>query len=420
MGGWILVFIITWVYFDFKVYLSDGGYKKVPTQKHGHHSPADVKPHSKEVTAIEKCQPRYNWQLIDREIHDGYLRRNVNLMTLFRKMLVVGNGKYVYDISKWIHSHPGGQIILQNVNGTDISNDYFHESGFDADEFAQGSKNQVTGPVKRAALSAANASIPGLSLADMVSVQTMAEKNGIDLSTYQVTITAPLITPEDWKFILRSRRTHVHTRLAMERLSHLIVGELDTSESTGSLMRGSHVTLDPTDEPRAGEKMFDIFEYRRYALTGHTIESASNATRAVLRLRFCLLYPFDARVGQPDFFVPGQAIEIQVRLANGQRVTRYYTPISGNLNAFEMLVRVKPQGKMSEFLLHAATGERQFKIRGPFGSPLLSTEMSLRPTITCDYNTIYFFAGGSGITPALSILNSLYLSTNTNLYVSLY
>ena len=44
-------------------------------------------------------------------------------------MLVVGNGHYVYDISKWITSHPGGQLILHAVNGTDITNDYFHEAG---------------------------------------------------------------------------------------------------------------------------------------------------------------------------------------------------------------------------------------------------------------------------------------------------
>ncbi|KAJ3243334.1 hypothetical protein HK104_008141 [Borealophlyctis nickersoniae] len=53
----------------------------------------------------------YSWQALDGAIRNG-------------KILVVGNGKYVYDASKWIYSHPGGQIILLAVAGTDISSDY--------------------------------------------------------------------------------------------------------------------------------------------------------------------------------------------------------------------------------------------------------------------------------------------------------
>ncbi|KAJ3277675.1 S-methyl-5-thioribose-1-phosphate isomerase, partial [Borealophlyctis nickersoniae] len=64
----------------------------------------------------------FTWELIGQEIAKG-------------AMYVVANGRYVYDISKWISSHPGGQLILHAVNGTDITNDYFKPSGFDATEF---------------------------------------------------------------------------------------------------------------------------------------------------------------------------------------------------------------------------------------------------------------------------------------------
>jgi cytochrome b involved in lipid metabolism len=59
---------------------------------------------------------RFTWKTLDEAIQAG-------------NKYVVGDGQFVYDISKWIASHPGGRIILNYANGTDISNDFFHESG---------------------------------------------------------------------------------------------------------------------------------------------------------------------------------------------------------------------------------------------------------------------------------------------------
>jgi cytochrome b involved in lipid metabolism len=59
----------------------------------------------------------YTFESLDEAVVDGAL-------------LVVANGKYVYDISNWINSHPGGQIILYSVIGTDITSDYFLEAGY--------------------------------------------------------------------------------------------------------------------------------------------------------------------------------------------------------------------------------------------------------------------------------------------------
>ena len=152
----------------------------------------------------------------------------------------------------------------------------------------------------------------------------------------------PLLIPEKEKYLQLSRRTHVHTQLAVKKLSSLLIGQI------------SH----PTNE-------FDPLEYRRYGLVEKTsLDSAS-------RLKFCLLYPYtDGRVNEPIEFLPGQSVQICVKVKgrNGGKelITRYFTPISGSLTSFEIECKFVTGGLMSDFLKRLKKGTRQIKIRGPF------------------------------------------------------
>jgi hypothetical protein len=341
---------------------------------------------------LEKTQ-HFTWETLDEEIRNG-------------KMYVVGNGKYVYDISQWIGSHPGGQIILHNVNGTDISNDYFHEAGFDAEEFTP----SALPPPKRLHDGVA---VAGLSRADVLS----AKRSSLDSFSYRgVGALNDRITPnfdqQDWSCIQRARRTHVHTKLALQKLATLVVGKLRTDSGYRSPSTSVN-TLNTTSDIS-----FSPHEYRRYAMTRKEMESSQGATKPFVKFRFCLLYPYDIRQDQPSAFIPGQAVEIQVRLSDGTRVSRYYTPISGDMTNFEILVKIQPTGPMSRYLFASEPGERQFKIRGPFGNPLLPRQLTtLHPEDS--YDTIYFFAGGSGVTPFLQICNNLLLTKKIPLMVHL-
>ncbi|KAJ3024283.1 NADH-cytochrome b5 reductase [Thoreauomyces humboldtii] len=315
----------------------------------------------------------YTWDTLNQAILNG-------------GQFVVANGRYVYETAQWLTSHPGGQLILHAVNGTDITNDYFHEAGFDAEEF-----------VPKPAAPAQAAGRPQLPRVPTAS-STTASSSTHQSSSYGGTIlqemkVAPLMEERDWKLVVKSRRTHVHTRLAIQKLSSLLVGELVPSSNETD----PHASIDVVRE-------FDPNEYRRYALVENTA-LAPNAP--IVRFRFCLLYPYDLRANEPDVIYPGQSIEICARI-NNRIVTRYYCPSGtsgGGLSMLEILVKIYPQGVMGQYLFKQKPGQRQVKIRGPFGKPLVSPERPLSLTAS-DWlpRRIMFIAGGSGITPFLQLL----------------
>ncbi|RKO84948.1 hypothetical protein BDK51DRAFT_27093 [Blyttiomyces helicus] len=183
----------------------------------------------------------------------------------------------------------------------------------------------------------------------------------------------------------------------IEKLATLVVGEIVPSYS-------------PHDSAFALNAVpaFDPFEYRRSALTEKSIvTSGTDGAYPVLRLRFCSLYPFDARNGQPRMFLPGQSVEILARIGS-QSVSRYYTPVCGDLSAFEIHVKVYPEGRMSQFLRKQGPGQRQFKVRGPFGVPVIDPESPL--TLAAHLpEDIVFITGGTGIAPFLQLLQYIML-----------
>ncbi|KAJ3324602.1 hypothetical protein HDV06_006495 [Boothiomyces sp. JEL0866] len=381
----VLSFIIAEVLRLARFEYRDIGYQKVPTQM------IDARLHAVRRIPSRKALERnlnFTWESLDKCINAG-------------KMYVVANGKYVYDISVWINSHPGGRIILDAVNGTDISNDFFHEAGFDAEEYVPKMMPPITHEARNLASNASAHSGSGshqFSVNDKFKSAYDYQMNAHHLSS---------IDDTDWKYIKLARRTHVHSRLAVETLASFMVGTISQGMAPSPYVESS--------TSNTGQQ-FDPFEYRRYAITKITRNVDLKSNLEVLQLRFCLLYPFDVRDNQPLHFLPGQSIEIQSRV-NGKRISRYYNPIQGNMNSFEIIVKVKMEGEMSQYLSNQDCGVRQFKVRGPFGEPLLLDLWE-------GYNkhkmpeTIFFIVGGSGITACAQFVNHVYLSTDSPLTVT--
>jgi hypothetical protein len=170
--------------------------------------------------------------------------------------------------------------------------DYFHESGFDAAEFTP----KAAPPLQR---THTNQAVIGLSRADLIAAN---KSTRISMDGSMQTQDAPIssFTEDDWVAIQRARRTHVHTRLAIQKLATLVVGEMKTLTRNSQDLTSTSLTDD-------SENVFDPHQYIRYAITGKTIESPTSSTAPFFRLRFCVLYPYDTRSGQPSYFLPGNA-----------------------------------------------------------------------------------------------------------------
>lgn len=277
------------------------------------------------------------------------------------------------------------KIILYAVAGTDITSDYFHEAGYDAAEFTPAP------PVPKQNLNRTDISRIHRELSTSSASPISPTSEQMDMAAASAT---PALSERDWSRIIRARRPHVHTKvnsnisvrmqtsyfelakLAIMRLAHLLVGELNPTlskeESESTLYGGAR-------RSSVGSRRFDPAEYRRYAMTEKTLVTYPTYgahSNPIWRLRFCLLYPFELRDGQSESFEPGQAVEIQVRI-EGKAMSRYYSAISGNLTAFEILVKHYPNNGVSTFLCKSRPGDRQYKIRGPFGDSLVAKHRPL-------------------------------------------
>lgn len=97
-------------------------------------------------------------------------------------------------------------------------------------------------------------------------------------------------------------------------------------------------------------------------------------------------------------FRPGQFMQIEVP---GLGVLRSYSPSSVGTDVPKMafLVRILPDGAMSNFLSKEARPEQVLKLTGPYGSFFWHEEKKRAPHV--------FIAGGTGLAPILSMIDTL-------------
>ena len=115
---------------------------------------------------------------------------------------------------------------------------------------------------------------------------------------------------------------------------------------------------------------------------------ASNAVRLTVELAD----------GESMAFRPGQFMQIDVP---GVGVLRSYSPssVAADVPKLEFLIRLLPDGAMSEFLSKTARPEQVLKLTGPYGAFFLHEEKKRAPHI--------FVAGGTGLAPILSMIDTL-------------
>ncbi|KAJ3274698.1 hypothetical protein HDV01_002220 [Terramyces sp. JEL0728] len=384
---WVIVYVVAEIYKQYRLQLPGFRYEKIGNRLKKMNGNAEP------LIPKEQNLKSYTWKEIGEALQNG-------------DWLVVAEGKYVIRIDSWINSHPGGALILNSVAGTDITQDYFNESGFDIESFIP-KQNQKANKKKAYTPVTAEVSKRG----------SMASNSQRPTFKHDMDLDPSLITETEWKHVLRARRTHVHSRLAIQKLSQLVVGEISTNKD---------------------EVQFDIYEPRRYAIVAKTLESKSDTP--IYRIKFSILYPFDIRVNQPRI-LPGQSVLIRY-FKNGKYHQNYYTPINSELNTFEIFVKSYADGNVSRFLCDQEPGDRQFQISGPFGDPIVDPMMSLSSSnrsgsantmnnrfssmdsrnslsfhsmVQANYDTIICITGGTGYSVSLALIHSLLLPTNVPL-----
>ncbi|KAJ1558736.1 Peroxidase mlt-7 [Nowakowskiella sp. JEL0078] len=302
--------------------------------------PAEITPQSQALLSSRK----FTWKSLSDAIDNG-------------ELLVVGSGRFVYDISSWITIHPGGPAILNAV------------AAFDKDEFVMKSEIDDIYSPKIANLNTAwisklkpTSSIGQSSISIASSSPTEGDSTIIMEKVNE--IRRSFIRPNDWKMVQKARRLHQHSKMAGEKILSMFVGEI-----TSDGVIETDVNLS-TENPA-----FDIYEYRRYALTSKKLVSLPNSKSPVYLCKFVLLFPFSQRENEPkEEFASGQSVEIQIQNDSKKFVSRYYTPISGTIKSFEVMIKVVRTGELTPVFEkpdRTLLGVKQFKIRGPFGKPLI-------------------------------------------------
>ncbi|KAI9206280.1 uncharacterized protein BJ171DRAFT_497166 [Polychytrium aggregatum] len=352
----------------------------------------------------------------------------LSLLLDYGHILVVSEGRHVRNVSGWLRKHPEMAETIYNALGTNVTNDFFW---LNSNLHDQSQISQASASLDQAATmllpvpprTSSNPNHTGLFRSKSPSLLTPSPKSTCS-SPGMSTGTLPKSSDSNSSgssstghFTLSSSIIPKLSKLQNQRILQARKTDIASSPQLQSLLESSpkFALLSTTFE--AGHPLFSPDEFRRYALVDVKSDNIFSIRYTILRLQFALLYPQDTRINEPTEFLPGQFIELEVYL-NGTNVRRYYTPIRGSMTQFEILVKLKPQGVLSNFLKVQTAGLRQYKIRGPFGVPVvdpklpLDSKKSWSSSIPWCHDRVVMFVEDTALSVALQFLEFLFLPLN--------
>lgn len=113
------------------------------------------------------------------------------------------------------------------------------------------------------------------------------------------------------------------------------------------------------------------------------------------------MYQFHFRGGRPADFVPGQYILLDNPAVPGARAYSMRNLPNGD-GEWQLIIKRKAGGALTRHLFEDARPGDRFRLRGPYGTAVLDEAMT---NIVC-------IAGGSGLSPMLSIVHGLLARTD--------
>lgn len=346
----------------------------------------------------------------------------------------------VYDVTKYIQSHPGGIDVLIEAAGTDAS-EAFNNAGHSDDAFdlmeplrigtlkGYKKKMKVTlfepTPVpnrnnslsrKQHTSKSVKLTILSLSTAALYYILHTYGRNPSVASKASSLLHSLLILNPKWaassgmavsspasgagflKCLLLGAGTLIslHTILVQKLLSRVIKMEVPRYPP--------HIKI-----PKPAE--FDLLQQRGWLDSSAASSPLPLARKEALSPNVYRL-TFDLPASHPILGLPtGQHIAITA-VIGGETVTRSYTPISNNADKgiLQLVVKVYPDGKMTNGYLARLNIGDEVHFRGPKGAMRYSRHLC---------NKIGMVAGGTGITPMFQIIRAICESDRDTTEISL-
>ncbi|KAI1855525.1 hypothetical protein JX265_004608 [Neoarthrinium moseri] len=345
----------------------------------------------------------------------------------------------VYDVTKYLEEHPGGSAILQEVAGRDSTQE-FEDVGHsdEANEWLEGlyigdlpdeelaEEVEIYRP-KFEQVSQDTEIVTRRSGSILVKIGKSGLVGALSLATWAI---LQRKTPHiNWESVLRPLRSSplqtngtlwwgIAIATAIEASASLgiaafIWSKMDLHSGLARhkprrvarpdryvVVRRDQRTPTSALSSVARSNVLDSKQYRPFKLVRKSLVAPG-----VYRFIFALPYP-NSILGLPT----GQHIALQA-VIDGKTVSRSYTPISNNsdLGRIELIVKVYPQGLMTQHLATMRVGET-IDIRGPKGSMQYGPGYAKR---------IGMIAGGSGITPMFQLIRAICADESDDTQISL-
>ncbi|KAK5989575.1 NADH-cytochrome b5 reductase 1 [Cladobotryum mycophilum] len=307
----------------------------------------------------------------------------------------------VYDVTKYLDSHPGGLEVLTEAAGTDASEE-FDNAGHSEDAF-EIMADLCVGTLKNAKKKKA----VRLQSIALVSLGTAALSYGavkyssqiplhliknVNLPSLPTSLSIPALQrggpSSEYGFVKgfligASVLTVANTLLAQSMLNMI-------RKETNFLDYPAHYRV-----PKAIES--DILLRRGWLSSTSaplTLTKKMLIAPNVYRLIFDLPSP-DAIVGLPT----GQHVAITANV-DGETITRSYTPVSNNsdIGTLELVIKVYPDGKLTNGYLAKLNEGDEVQFRGPKGAMRYTRGLCKK---------IGMLAGGTGITPMFQLIRAI-------------
>ncbi|KAL2203234.1 hypothetical protein CC79DRAFT_1401480 [Sarocladium strictum] len=315
----------------------------------------------------------------------------------------------VYDVTKYLADHPGGADVLKEAAGTDASED-FDNAGHSEDAF-EIMKDLCVGKIqgfekKKPKLAPVapvdppkHKTSPSMSLSTLVNLGVIvsAGAGAYYVNKRQwVKVTVP-------KWLLASLRNDSAGSSFLKGiiaggglfatanafLAHRFTSLATKSKSFTSYPAHMKVPKQTEDDTLLQRGLLDPVTYSPLPLKKKALVAPN-----VYRLTFTLPTT-DTILGLPI----GQHVTIKGDV-NGESVARSYTPVSNNadLGILELVIKVYPDGKLTNGYLSKLEAGDEVLFRGPKGA------MKYHPSFCKKLGMV---AGGTGITPMFQVIRAI-------------